>query len=133
VAHVDGQDGVTNFQRRRTDKQVTERDNHTLALLLSVNPARQQRSFFRVRIDLHNVEQFADEQVAAVADVWRLRALDAMHEFCQADRRQNCSLVACRGNDLFEHLGNVIASAFGGDDHAGVEDQSHAGGLRGSR
>jgi hypothetical protein len=42
-------------------------------------------------------------------------------------------LISRRGNDLLEHLCDIFASAFRGDDHAGIQDQSHAGGLRGSR
>src|ERR1700719_3351116 len=55
-----------------------------------------------------------------------------MHELGQSNRREHCPLIACHCNDLFEHLRDIVASAFSGDDDAGVEDQSHAGGLSGS-
>lgn len=37
------------------------------------------------------------------------------------------------GVHLLQDLRNGMASAFGGDDDAGIEDQSHAGGFQGLR
>jgi hypothetical protein len=45
-----------------------------------------------------------------------------MHKLCQTDRREHRPLVASCSDDLPEHLRYVIASAFGGDDYAGVQD-----------
>jgi hypothetical protein len=57
-----------------------------------------------------------------------LCAVDSMHKLGQANRREHCPLITCCGNDLLEHLLYVVASALSSGDHAGVEDQSHAGG-----
>lgn len=39
----------------------------------------------------------------------------------------------CGRNDLLKHCGHRAPTPFGGDDHAGVKGQSHAGGFSGSR
>jgi len=46
----------------------------------------------------------------------------AMHKLCQANRREHRALVAGGGDDLLKQLRYVIASAFCGDDDAGVQD-----------
>jgi hypothetical protein len=45
-----------------------------------------------------------------------------MHKLGQTNRREHRPLVAGCGNDLLEHLRYVIAPAFRGDDHTGVQD-----------
>jgi hypothetical protein len=45
-----------------------------------------------------------------------------MHKLRQTNRREHRALVASRSDDLLEHLRYAIASAFRGDDDAGVQD-----------
>ena len=45
---------------------------------------------------------------------------NAMHEFGEANGRKHRALVARGGDDLVEHLRDVIASAFRGDDNTRV-------------
>jgi hypothetical protein len=45
-----------------------------------------------------------------------------MHKLRQTNRRKHRALVASRSDDSLEHLRYVIASAFRGDDDAGVQD-----------
>jgi hypothetical protein len=51
-----------------------------------------------------------------------LDSSDAMHKLGQANRGEHRPLVASCGDDLLQKLRYVIASAFSGDDHAGVQD-----------
>jgi hypothetical protein len=50
VAEIDGQHRVAERQGRGTDEQVSERNYHTLTLLLSVEFPSKHRRFFRVRV-----------------------------------------------------------------------------------
>jgi hypothetical protein len=51
-----------------------------------------------------------------------VRAVDAVHKLGETNRREHCPLIAGGNDDLLEHLHYVIASAFSGDDYAGVQD-----------
>ena len=56
-----------------------------------------------------------------------------MDEFGQAHGGERRVLVPGHTHDSLDQSFDSISPAFGGDNHAGVKDQSHAGGLRGSR
>ena len=63
----------------------------------------------------------------------RLRPVCAVHQLGDGHDGQTDLDLAVRGLYLFEDLADGVAPAFGGDDDAGVEDQSHAGGFHGLR
>src|SRR5258708_10124899 len=56
-----------------------------------------------------------------------------MNQFGQTDGGESSLLVSGGLNDSFNQLFGRIAPALGSDHDAGVEDQSHVGGSRGSR
>ena len=60
-------------------------------------------------------------------------ATEAVDEFRQTDCGERCILVTSRVYDSLDELLDRIPTALGSDDHAGVEDQSPAGGFSGSR
>src|SRR5205807_6089951 len=69
-----------------------------------------------------------DSRRRRMADVFA-----AVDEFRQTDCGERCILVTSRVYDSLDELLDRIPTALGSDDHAGVEDQSHAGGFSGSR
>jgi catechol 2,3-dioxygenase-like lactoylglutathione lyase family enzyme len=72
-------------------------------------------------------------QCVCISNHERDKAIKAVDQFSQADGRECRFLVACRFHDLFDQLLDGVAAPFGSDHHAGIEDQSHAGGFNGSR
>ena len=97
------------------------------------------RANFEVRPPAHHwldsqcCRQLFEERLAACSPLGRLGAIDAMNEFGQAYRRQRRFLIACRVRHALDQLFNRFAATLGRDHHTGVEDQSHAGELSGSR
>jgi hypothetical protein len=79
----------------------------------------RRESFIRELLNDVEVYSYAKETTARLCC---LCAVDSMHKLGQANRREHCSLITCCGNDLLEHLRYVIASAFGSDNHAGIQD-----------
>ncbi len=62
-----------------------------------------------------------------------LRTIYAVNEFGQAYRRECSVLVSGHTYNSLDQPFDGISSALGSDNHTGVEDQSPAGGLSGSR
>jgi hypothetical protein len=56
-----------------------------------------------------------------------------MHKFSEAYRREGGFLIAGLADDLLHQLLRRIAATLGGNHHAGIQDQSHAGGFSCSR
>src|SRR5207244_3213886 len=133
VAEIDGQHRVAKRQSCGTDEQVSERNNHTLALLLSVEFPGQHRRLFRVRVHGQVRQQFSQERFTAQTNGWSFCTIEAVDEFRQTDRGERCILVASHVYHSLDEVLDRISTPLGSDDHAGVEDQSHAGGFRGSR
>ncbi len=65
-----------------------------------------------------------------------LRCIGASYAVGQLDQRHHRDshiLASYTSGDFEQRLARILAVALGGDEHAGVEDQSHAGGFKGSR
>src|SRR5437879_2629682 len=56
-----------------------------------------------------------------------------VRQLYQGDNRDSDLCVASSGRDSTQHLTGVLPLALGGNQHARIEDQSHAGGRSGSR
>src|SRR5216684_3596807 len=61
------------------------------------------------------------------------RAIGTMHQLGDSHDRHADFDLALSGLHLFQDFPNGMASAFGSDNNAGVEDYSHAGGFHGLR
>ena len=71
---------VPQVQRRRSNQQILERDLDALALLLAVDSTSQKGDLLRERIDWNVRQQFLNEELAACADLRRIRAMDSVRQ-----------------------------------------------------
>src|SRR3974390_3833989 len=78
-------------------------------------------------------EQFFDELLPLGFSVGAIRTGRAMCQLDQRNDRDASFALRDFASDGGQHLAGVLALALGGDEHARVEDHSHAGGLSGSR
>ena len=116
VTEIDGQHGVAKRQRRGVDEQVSKRNNHALALLLSVEFAGEQRCLFRVRIHGQDHQQFIEERFTTKANGGSLCAVEAVDEFGQAHSGESRILVTSRVHDVLDELLDRIPTTLGSDD-----------------
>lgn len=133
VPQIDGQHRIAEGQSCSRDEQVSEWDHDPPALLLSINLAGHLRRLCGEGVDGQRCEEFFDERFTARPLVGCLSAEDAVNELCQTDSGQ-CSCLIARGvNDALDQAFNCVPATLGRDHDTGIEDQSHAGGLSGSR
>jgi hypothetical protein len=125
---------MTEVQRRRADQQVFEGDLETLPFLLSFDASRKSRNVKRHRVHWHVAGQPLDELQSPLLPHRRVRPIGTMNQFGDChDRHTDFGIALARPNAL-EDLQDCLASTFGGDDDAGVENYSgHAGGFHGFR
>ncbi|HTU35539.1 MAG TPA: hypothetical protein VMF66_17175 [Candidatus Acidoferrum sp.] len=118
---------------RRRNEQVGEKNYDTLALLLSVEFPGQHRRLFRIRINCEIGQQLAQKGFTARTNLRCRGAVHATYHFGQAHGRKGRVLITSRANDPFDQSSNSFSAPFRADDYAGIEDQSHSGGVSGSR
>jgi len=87
VARICGQHGKAERQRCCTDEQVSERNDYTLALLLSVEFSGQHRRFFRVRVHCQVCQQFIEERLTLETHGGSFGSMKSVDEFREADCR----------------------------------------------
>src|SRR5579864_8390394 len=133
MARIDCQYRVAERECGRTDQEIGERNHDAVALLLGVQLASKSCCIGGQGIDGHRSEELLDEGLAARAAFGRVGSVDAMNEFNDGDRRQGRLLIAGGINRALEKRLKGVAAALGRNRDTRIEDQSHAGGVRGSR
>jgi hypothetical protein len=85
------------------------------------------------RVWWYRAHQFVQKVMAFFAARRRIGPCDAMGELKERDDRYSDVIVTRFGENRFQQLPDIPASAFGGNGGGRVEDQSQAGGASGSR
>jgi hypothetical protein len=116
-----------------TDQEIRERNDDATGLLLGVQLARKLRDVCRQWIDDHSGEEFFDECFSARPPFGGDSTMDAVNKFNDTDSRQGCVLVSGRIDDVLEKGLDSVATALGRNRDTRIENQSHAGGVSGSR
>ncbi len=104
--------------------------------MLCCSPSRfagQHRCLFCIGIYRQVCQQFVQERFTAKTAFGSRGAIDAVNQFGQSDRRERRILIAGGADNPLNQPFDSFSASFRINNHAGVEDQSHASGLSGSR
>ena len=110
---------------RKTLKQPEEMAlslRNPLGGLFSANAGDDLSSGFGYRMNGNGGLQFVEEGAAAVAKLWRIRAVDPVTDFRDADRAQDDRNLSNRLLHVLDGLGRREIPPFGSDQHAGIEN-----------
>ena len=118
---------------RSCEQEIGEWNHDAAGLLLGVQLAGQLGDVRRQGIDDDGRQEILDERFATRSPFGRVRAVNAVNEFNDTDRGEGDRLIAGRIVDALEKGLHAVAAALGRDRDTRIEDQSHAGGVSGSR
>src|SRR5258708_20144811 len=121
------------MQGCRADQQILERELDVYPFLLPLDAPSQPRDGERHGMHWYVARQAVDELQPSLLLRLCFRAIGSMHQLGDGHDRHADFDLALSGLHLFQDFPNGMASAFGSNNNAGVEDYSHAGGFHGLR
>src|SRR5208282_3174267 len=133
VAHVGSQHGEAQRECCRSNQQVWVRNDDTADSLLSIQSPCEQSHLFRVGVHRQIGEEFIEKRLATQAQRRSVGSVKPMDQFRQSDRRERRLLISRGVHDALNQPHNGFAAPFCANYNARIDDQSHAGGSRGSR
>ena len=133
MPQIGGCHAIAEFESRNADKQIGKCQTNSLGRVLAVQSTGAKRHRNRDRMDGNGTLEFLQKLLPGCPAFRSVGSNSAVREFYESHHGDGDVRKANLGGQRRECLSCVLASAFRGNQHAGIEDQSHDGGFSGSR
>jgi len=110
------------LQSSGRDQQVLEGDTHSLFGLLAFDAARELGCLDGHRMHWHVADELVNESLPPLPPLFQFGALNTVRQFYNRHHRKTDLDFSVASFELLKDLPDGAALAFGGDDHARIED-----------
>jgi len=133
MPQIGGCHAIAELESRNTDKQIGKGQTNPLGRILAIQSSRMKRHRNRDGMDGNGTLEFLQKLLSGRPAFRSVGPNSAVREFHESHHGNGDVRKANLGGQRRECLSRVLAFAFRGNQHAGIENQSHDGGFSGSR